>query len=100
MERITAIMNKQNYAQYGSYYCKQLESMERIYPRARDELQERSLIAVFRNKINIGQSIDGAGEQSFMGSSKTTGKASPRVGSFWICPNHTISIYKGQMGIF
>ena len=69
-------MNKQNYARYGSYYCKQLENMERIYPGAKDELQQRGL-AVFRNKMNIGQSIDGAGEQTFMRSSKTTGKASP-----------------------
>ena len=55
-------MNKQNYAPYGSYYCKQQENMELLYSGAKDELQQKGL-AVYRNKVNIGQSIDGAGEQ-------------------------------------
>ena len=65
--------NKQNYARYGTYYCRQLQSLEIKYPGAKDELLEKGL-SVCRNTMNVGQSIDGAGEQTFMRSSKTTGK--------------------------
>ncbi|XP_065064905.1 uncharacterized protein LOC135691081 [Rhopilema esculentum] len=64
--------NKQNYARYGTYYCRQLQSIEIKYPGAKDELLKKGL-SVCRNSMNIGQSIDGAGEQTFMRSSKTAG---------------------------
>ena len=65
--------NKQNYARYGSYYCLQLENLETSHPGALNELKKIG-ISVRRNTINIGQSIDGAGEQTFMRSAKTTGQ--------------------------
>lgn len=64
--------NKQNYARYGSYFCLQSENLEKTHPGARQELQDKG-ISVCRNNVNIRQSIDGAGEQTFMKSSKTTG---------------------------
>ncbi len=66
-------MNKQNYSRYGAYYCKSLESIEQTHPGAREELEEKGL-SVCRNNYDIGQSIDGAGEQTFMRSAKTIGK--------------------------
>ena len=64
--------NKQNYAKYGTYYITQLENIEVTHPDAKEELQETGL-SVAQNQFNIHQSIDGAGEQTFMRSSKTTG---------------------------
>ena len=64
--------NKQNYARYGSYYCLQLRNLDLTHPGAREELEENGL-SVCRNQLNIRQSIDGAGEQTFMKSSKTAG---------------------------
>ena len=64
--------NKQNYARYGTYNITHLESIDLTHPGAKEELQEMGL-SVSRNQFNICQSIDGAGEQTFMRSSKTTG---------------------------
>ena len=64
--------NKQNYARYGAYYCMQLENMENTHPGAKEELEEKSFL-VCRNSLNVRQSVDGAGEQTFMKSAKTTG---------------------------
>ena len=64
--------NKQNYARYGTYYITQLENIDLTHPGAKEELQEMGH-SVSRNQFNIRQSIDGAGEQTFMRSSKTTG---------------------------
>ena len=64
--------NKQNYARYGACYCVQLENLDRTYPGAEEELQNRGLY-VCRNNINVRQSIDGPCEQTFMKSSKTAG---------------------------
>ncbi|XP_046854152.1 uncharacterized protein LOC124447292 [Xenia sp. Carnegie-2017] len=64
--------NKQNYARYGAYYCLQSENLDKTHPGALKELKDKGLL-VCRNDLNIRQSIDGAGEQTFMKSSKTTG---------------------------
>ena len=68
--------NKQNYARYGAYYCLQSEHLDTTHPGALEELEDKGL-SVCRNDLNIRQSIDGAGEQTFMKSSKTTGTFSP-----------------------
>lgn len=68
--------NKQNYARYGAYYCLQSENLDKTHPGALKELEDKGL-SVCRNDLNIRQSIDGAGEQTFMKSSKTTGTFSP-----------------------
>ena len=65
--------NNQNYSRYGACYCIQLENLEITHPGAKEELKAKGL-SVFQNAVNIGQSIDGAGEQTFMKSSKTTGE--------------------------
>ena len=57
---------------YGMYYTKSLENLPTTHPGAAEELMENG-ISVRRNTIGIGQSIDGAGEQTFMRSSKTSG---------------------------
>ena len=57
--------NKQNYATYGTYYITQLENIDLTHPSAKEELQEMGL-SVSRNQFKIRQSIDGAGEQTFM----------------------------------
>ena len=63
--------NKQNYARYGAYYCLQSEKLDKTHPGAMEELQEKGF-SVCCNSLDIKQSIDGAGEQTFM-NSKTTG---------------------------
>ena len=68
--------NKQNYARYGAYYCLQSEHLDTTHPGALEELGDKGL-SVCHNDLNIRQSIDGAGEQTFMKSSKTTGTFSP-----------------------
>ena len=64
--------NKRNYARYGSFYVKVLENLETTHPGAIEELSRKGL-SVRRNTSGIGQSIDGAGEQTFMRSAKTSG---------------------------
>ena len=64
--------NKQNYAWYGTYYCVQLDNLDRMHPGAKEKLQNKGL-SICQNNINVRQSIDGAGEQTFMKSSKTAG---------------------------
>ena len=58
-------MNKQNYARYGTFYIMQLANLDGTHPGARDEINMNG-VSVCRNTINIRQSIDGAGEQTFM----------------------------------
>ena len=64
-------MNKTNYARYEGYYVRQLENLPKTYPGAIEELIEKG-ISVRKNNIGIGQSIDGAGVQTFMRSAKTS----------------------------
>ena len=64
--------NKPNYGRYGAYYTRLLENLPFTHPGAVEELCEKG-ISVRRNDIGIGQSIDGAGEQTFMRSAKTAG---------------------------
>ena len=64
--------NKRNYARFGSYYVMMLENLPKTHPGAKEELSEKG-VSVRRNKFGIGQSIDGAGEQTFMRSAKTIG---------------------------
>ena len=65
-------MNKQNYARYGTYYVLQLLNIDKTHTGAKEELKSRG-ISVCRNSNNIGQNIDGAGEQTFMKNAKTIG---------------------------
>ena len=60
--------NKQNYSRYDSYYCLQMDNIE----ETQIELEIKGF-SVCRNTYNIGQSIYGAGEQTFMRSVKTAG---------------------------
>ena len=64
--------NKKNYARYGSYYIELMQNLPNTHPGAVEELLEKG-ISVRRNDMGIGQSIDGAGEQTFMRSAKTRG---------------------------
>lgn len=64
-------MNKQNYARYGSFYCRQLMTLDDTHPGARAELHKG--LSVCRNNTGIRQSVDAAGEQTFMKNSKTPG---------------------------
>ena len=64
--------NKRNYARYGAYYVQMLENLPDTHPGAIEELTEKG-ISVRRNTTGIGQSIDGAGEQTFTRSAKTSG---------------------------
>lgn len=64
-------MNKQNYARYGSFYCRQLMTLDDTHPGARAELLKG--LSVCRNNTGIRQSVDAAGEQTFMKNSKTPG---------------------------
>ena len=65
-------MNKVNYARYGTYYIMQLKNLDQTHPGAREEL-EKNGISVCRNKLNIRQSIDGAGDSTFMKDAKIAG---------------------------
>ena len=49
--------------------CMQIENMKNTHPGAKEELEEKGL-SVCRNSLNVRQSIDGAGEQTFMKSAK------------------------------
>ena len=80
--------NKRNYARYGAYYVKVLENLPTTHPGAVEELSDKG-ISVRRNKLGIGQSIDGAGEQTFMRSAKTSGgirrfMANPAAYDKWV----------------
>ena len=65
-------MNKINYARFGTYYVMQLQNLDLTHPGAREEL-ERNGMSVCRNNLNIRQSIDGAGESTFMKDAKIAG---------------------------
>ena len=65
-------LNKQNYARYGTYYIMQLANLESTHPGAREEIEANG-ISVCRNVWGIRQSIDAAGEQTFMRDPKTAG---------------------------
>ena len=49
-----------------------LENLPKTHPGAKEELSEKG-VSVKRNRFGIGQSIDGAGKQTFMRSAKTIG---------------------------
>ena len=70
--KLSFAMNKQNYSRYGTYYIMQLRSVDKTHPGAREEIEKKGM-SVCRNEYGIRQSIDGAGEQTFMRSSKTAG---------------------------
>ena len=64
--------NKQNYARYGAFYCKQMDNLSVTHSGALEEFCKLG-VSVCRNTIGISQSIDGAGEQTFTRAAKTTG---------------------------
>ena len=64
--------NKQNYARYGAFYCRQMDNLSDTHPGALEEFCKLG-VSIRRNNIGIGQSIDGAGEQTFMRAAKTAG---------------------------
>lgn len=61
--------NLVNYARYGGYYVNFLDNLPTTHPGAAKELMKNGISV----SIGIGQFIDGAGEQTFMRSSKTSG---------------------------
>ena len=65
-------MNKQNYARLGTYFVMQLQNLDQTHPGASEELR-RNGMTVCRNNLNIRQSIDGAGESTFMKDAKIAG---------------------------
>ena len=65
-------MNKVNYVRYGTYYVMQLNNLEQTHPGAGEELQKNGT-SVCRNNLDIRQSIDGAGESTFMKDAKIVG---------------------------
>ena len=62
-----------HYARYGTYYVNCLEYLDTTHPGARQEIEDFGL-SVRRNQLGVGQSIDMAGEQSFMRNAKTAGE--------------------------
>lgn len=64
--------NRVHYARYGTYYVSGLECIDSTHPGARQEIEHLGL-SVRRNQLGIGQSIDMAGEQSYMRNAKTAG---------------------------
>ena len=65
--------NRVHYSRYGTYYVNSLEHIDSTHPGARQEIEHLGL-SVRRNQLGIGQSIDMAGEQSYMRNAKTAGK--------------------------
>ena len=65
--------NRIHYARYGTYYIQSLEHIESTHLGARKEIEDVGL-SIRRNKHGIGQSIDLAGEQSYMRSAITSGR--------------------------
>lgn len=65
-------MNHVHYARYGIYYLQSLEHIDSTHPEAKEEIRSVGL-SIRRNELGIGQSIDLAGEQSYMRSAKTAG---------------------------
>ena len=65
-------MNKVNYARFATYYVIQMKNLDHTHPGAREEL-DRNGMSVCRNTLNIRQSIDGAGESTFMKDAKIAG---------------------------
>eukprot|EP00794_Sanderia_malayensis_P020967 gene20967-biopygen15473 len=64
--------NRIHYARYGTYYVNALAHLEATHPGAKEEIEDVGL-SVRRSKQGIGQSIDMAGEQSYMRKAKTAG---------------------------
>jgi hypothetical protein len=64
--------NRVHYARYGTYYVSGLECIDSTHPGARQEIEDLGL-SVRRNQLGIGQSIDMAGEQSYMRNAKSAG---------------------------
>ena len=58
----------------GTYYVSCLEHIDSTHPGAKEEIEKAGL-SVRRNTFGIGQSIDMAGEQSYMRNAKTAGKS-------------------------
>eukprot|EP00795_Rhopilema_esculentum_P015030 gene15030-6189_t len=65
--------NRVHYSRYGTYYLQFLEHIDSTHPGAKDEIKGVGL-SIRRIKLGIGQSIDLAGEQSYMRSAKTTAR--------------------------
>ena len=75
MEKLMVLsfkMNKQNYARYGTYYLTEVGSLDSTHPGAREEIQEKGN-SVCSNNTGIQQSVDLAGEQTFMRKLKNAG---------------------------
>ena len=64
--------NRLHYARYGMYYLNQMKNLHITHPGAKEEIEKIGL-SVRRNNIGIGQTIDLAGEQTYMRSAKTAG---------------------------
>ncbi len=62
--------NRVHYARYGTYYVSILENIDSTHPGGRQEIENVGL-SVRRNTLGIGQSIDMAGEQSYMRNAET-----------------------------
>ena len=70
--KLSFVMNKQNYARFGTFYMTQLANLDKTHPGAREEIESKG-VSVCRNNFGIRQSVDGAGEQTFQKNSKTSG---------------------------
>ena len=57
--------NRVHYARYGTYHVNCLEYLDTTHPGARQEIEDFGL-SVRRNQLGVGQSIDMAGEQSYI----------------------------------
>ncbi len=64
--------NRIHFSPYGTFYVTLSEYLDATHPGAKDELKEVG-VSVQRNNLGIGQSVDLAGEQSYMQSAKISG---------------------------
>ena len=67
------ILNKTNYARYGSYYVHIMENMDTIYPGLRELIKDEGISVQAQNRHHIRTAIDQRGEQGINRDAKTTG---------------------------
>ncbi|XP_066920039.1 uncharacterized protein [Clytia hemisphaerica] len=67
------IMNKRNYARYGSYYVSQMEHLKQTQPTEYNELVKNGLSIQAQDRYPLATACDQRGEQTINRDAKTAG---------------------------
>ena len=67
------VLNKINYARYGSFYRESMGNIEKVYPNLKPLLETKGLSVQEQDRYAIRTSIDQRGEQTINRNAKTSG---------------------------